>query len=481
MSELLTMSVKEMARRIRAGELSPKEALEAHLGRMEEVNPAINAVVVKRFAEARKEAQAAEERLAKSRDDLPPLFGVPCTMKDTYAMKGLPWAAGVWARRNLIAEDDATVVERLKQAGAIIMGKTNIPEAAMWCETYNTVYGRTKNPYDLSRGAGGSSGGEGAIVASAASPFGIGSDIGGSIRYPSAFNGVAGHKPTGTLVSGFGHWPPARGPLSHYCTYGPIGRRVDDLAYILPILAGPDGKDPVVEKREVRSPESVDLKKLRVFFFDDNGQAGCGADVRRAVNLAAGAFAGMNVPVESWRPQGMEKSLNIWQAGMAQNPDPFIHYLEGDEPIALYKEFLKLILRQSQITFPALGTALIEKPNQALFKNAHQKMLALAKDLQRRIEEKLGDNGVLICPVFPVPAPKHTWIWVHFLGIGYSGVINVLEFPSTILPIFHRADGVPVSVQVVSGRWNDHVTMAAAKVLESTFGGWKPPERVGRG
>src|SRR4030042_1649172 len=132
MSELLTMSVKEMARRIRAGELSPKEALEAHLGRMEEVNPAINAVVVKRFAEARKEAQAAEERLAKNRDDLPALFGVPCTMKDTYALKGLPWAAGVWARRNLIADYDATVVERLKKAGAITMGKTNIPEAAMW-------------------------------------------------------------------------------------------------------------------------------------------------------------------------------------------------------------------------------------------------------------------------------------------------------------------------------------------------------------
>lgn len=480
MHELLTMPVREMARRIRARELSPKELLEAHLRRIEEVNPAINAVVVKRFDEARKEAEAAQSRLARNRDDLPPLFGVPCTMKDTYAMKGLPWAAGVWARRNLIADFDATVVERVRAAGAIIMGKTNIPEAAMWCESYNTVYGRTKNPYDLSRGAGGSSGGEGAIVAAAASPFGIGSDIGGSIRYPSAFNGVAGHKPTGRLVSGFGHWPPAHGPLAPYCTYGPLGRRVADLAYILPLIAGPDGKDPVVEKREILPPESVDLKKLRVFFFDRNGQAGCGDDVRRAVNLAAGAFAGRKVPVEFWRPPGMEQSLNIWQAGMAQNPDPFIRYLEGEEPISLGKEFLKLLLRQSKLTFPALGTALIEKPNQTLFKNTHLKMLALAKDLQRRIEEKLGANGVLICPVFPVPAPKHTWIWVHFLGIGYSGVINILEFPATIVPIYHRPDGVPVSVQVVSGRWNDHLTLAAAQVLEESFGGWKPPEKVGR-
>ena len=477
MDELLTMSVVEMARRIRAGELSPVTALETHLRRIEEVNPAINAVIAKRYEEARREARVAEERLAKSRENLPPLFGVPCTIKDTYALQGLPWAAGVWARRNLVPDGDATVVERVKQAGAVIMGKTNIPEAAMWCETYNTVYGRTRNPYDLSRGAGGSSGGEGAIVAAGGSPFGIGSDIGGSIRYPSAFNGVAGHKPTGALVPGTGHWPPARGPLARYCTYGPIARRVSDLAYILPLLAGPDGKDPVCEKREWKSPESVDLKKLRVYFFDSNGQAGTNAEVKRAVNLAAGGFAGLKVPVEHWRPEGMEHSLGIWQAGMSQNPDPFIHYLEGDEPISLGKEFIRIILRRSKITFPGWGTALIEKPGQ-LLKGSNQKALALAADLRRRIEEKLGDHGVLICPVFSIPAPKQTWIWLYFLGIGYSGVMNILEFPSTILPIYHRPDGVPVSVQIVAGRFQDHLTLAAAKVLEELFGGWKPIERI---
>ena len=479
MDELLTMSVVEMAKRIRTGELSPVTALEAHLRRIEVVNPAINAVIAKRYELARQEAKAAEERLGRSREDLPPLFGVPCTIKDTYALAGLPWAAGVWARRNLVPDWDATVVERVKKAGAIIMGKTNIPEAAMWCETYNTVYGRTRNPYDLRRGAGGSSGGEGAIVAASGSPFGIGSDIGGSIRYPSAFNGVAGHKPTGTLVPGTGHWPPGRGPLARYCTYGPIARRVSDLAYILPLLAGPDGKDEVCEKHEWKSPDSVDVKKLRVYFFDSNGQAGTDAEVKRAVNLAAGGFAGLKVPVEHWRPEGMERSLNIWQAGMSQNPDPFIHYLEGEggEPISLGREFIRILLRKSKLTFPGWGTSLIEKPGQ-LLKGSNQKALVLAADLRRRIEEKLGDNGVLICPVFSIPAPRQTWIWLHFLGIGYSGVINVLEFPSTILPIFHREDGVPVSVQIVAGRFKDHLTLAAAQVLEYLFGGWKPIERI---
>ncbi len=480
MDELLTMSVIEMARRIREGELSPVEVLEAHIRRIEEVNPKINAVIATRYDEARKEAKEAEERLAKSRDDLPPLFGVPCTIKDCYGMKGLPWAAGVWARRKLIADCDATVVERLKQNGAIIMGKTNIPEAAMWCETYNHVYGRTKNPYDLRRGAGGSSGGEGAIVAAGGSPFGIGSDVGGSIRYPSAFNGVPGHKPTGTLVPATGHWPPAHGPIARYCTYGPIARRVSDLAYILPLLAGPDGQDKVVKKRKIKSPDAVKPSKLKVFYFDNNGQARSNADVRRAVSLAAGGLAGLKIPVEYWRPEGMERSLDIWQAGMSQNPEPFKNYLGGDEPISLGKEVIRFLLRRSKITFPALSTALIEKPGK-LLKGRNQRFIKLADDLQRRIEEKLGDSGVLICPVFSTPAPKHTRIWLDFLGIGYSGVINILEFPATIIPIFHREDGVPVSVQVVAGRWNDHLTLATARLLEEIFGGWKPPERIGQG
>ncbi|HUT51894.1 MAG TPA: amidase [bacterium] len=477
MEELLTMPVKEMARRIREGELSPVDAVEAHIRRIEEVNPKINAVVVPRFDEARKEAGEAAERLAKSRDNLPPLFGVPCTIKDTYAMKGYTWSGGVWARKDLKADFDATVVERMKAAGAIILGRTNVPEAAMFNETYNHVYGRTNNPYDLARGVGGSSGGEGAIVAAAGSPIGIGSDIGGSIRYPAAFNGVPGHKPTGGMVPGTGHFPEILGPLRPYCAYGPIGRTVADLAYTLPLIAGPDGKDGIVEKRELKPFDQVDLKKLRVFFFDYNGQAKTGADVRRAVAMAAGALTGQAAMVEHWVPEGIENSLQMWQAGMAQNPTPFLENLEGDEKIKLGREVVRFILRRSKITWPALGAALIEKPNKWL-PGTGQKMLDLADDLRRRMSAKLGDDGVLICPVFPVPAPKHHHIWLDLIGIGYSGVINIMHFPATIVPIFRRADGLPVSIQVVAAKWNDHLTLAAAKRLEEIFGGWKPPERV---
>ena len=479
MDELLTMSVKEMARRIREGELSPVDAVEAHIRRIEEVNPLINAVVENCFDQARSEAKDAEERLAQSRDDLPPLFGVPCTIKETYAMKDYLWCAGVWALKDRRADFDATVVERIKKAGAIIIGRTNVPEAAMWCESYNHVYGRTNNPYDLDRTVGGSSGGEGAIVAAAASPFGIGSDIGGSIRYPSAFNGVAGHKPTGGLVPGTGHFPDIKGPLMPYCCFGPMGRRVEDLAHVLPLIAGPDGKYSVVEEHEIPPIDSVDIKKLRVFYMDHNGQAKPCDEVRRAVGMAAGALGSEAAGVEYWLPKGLEFSLNIWQAGMAQNPVPLSIDLGGGKPLPLIPELFKFITRTSKVTFPALGAALIEKPNQ-LLAPFNKRFLTLADDLRSRMMEKLGDDGVLICPVFTKPAPKHTHIWLDFLGIGYSGVINILHFPATIVPVFHRPDGVPVCVQVVAGKWNDHLTLAAARVIEQAFGGWKPPEKIKR-
>ncbi len=478
MNDLLTMSVKEMRALIGKGELSPVDLLETHIKRVELVNPKLNALIEDRFDEARAEARAAQERLAGGARDLPPLFGVPCTIKDTFGVKGMRWAAGVWARRDKRADEDATTVARLKNAGAIIMGKTNIPEAAMWCETYNHVYGRTNNPYDLGRGCGGSSGGEGSIVAAGGSPFGLGADIGGSIRYPSAFNGVPGHKPTAMITPQTGHWPPAEGNLGRYNTMGPICRRVEDLDLVMKLLIGPDGKDPWTVDHEWTSPDRVNLSELKVYFYDYNGFAKCDDDVRRAVSMAAGALAADGVPVKYWRPEGVEKGVDIWQAGLSENPDPMTRILGDGEPIDLGREVLRFILRRSKITFPGLGAALIEKPGQ-LLAGRNKKFLDLAWDLREKMEARLGDNGVMLCPVFSKPAPKHTWIWLDVLGIGYSCIYNILGFPATIIPIFHREDGVPVSIQVVGARHKDHLTLAAAARLEKIFGGWRPIEKVG--
>ena len=268
MNKLLTMSATELAKAIREKKHTSVEVVEAHIQRMEAVNPKLNAMTETRYDEARREAKAADERISKSTNGLPPLLGVPCTIKDSFAMKGFHWAVGIWARKDLIADFTATNVERLQNAGAIVLGRTNVPEGCMWVETYNTIYGRTNNPYDLRRTVGGSSGGEGCIVGAAASPFGLGADVGGSIRYPSAFNGVPGHKPTGGLVPGTGNDPKAEGPLARYCTCGPIARKVEDLKLILPIIAGPDGKDSSVIDKPLQNPDSVDVKKVKVYYYD---------------------------------------------------------------------------------------------------------------------------------------------------------------------------------------------------------------------
>lgn len=478
MNELLTLSTAELARRIKNRQLSPVEVVDAHIKRIEEVNPKLNAVIHFRFDKAREEARAADERIAQGGTaDLPPLFGVPCTIKESFAMKGFPWTVGIWARKDVVADFDAITVKRLQDAGAIILGRTNIPEGCMWCETYNKIYGRTNNPYDLGRTVGGSSGGEGAIVGAGGAPFGLAADVGGSIRYPSAFNGVAGHKPTGGLVPGTGCIPIAEGALARYCTYGPIARRVEDLKLILPILAGPDGIDKSTIDEKVGDPDSVDLSKTKIFYYDYNGLTKPGPDVKRAMKFAANALTDAKLNVSYWRPEGVEKGLEIWQAGMAQNPHPYDVILGDGKRVDLGREFIKQLTGNSKLTFIAWITALIEKPGQ-LMKGRNSKVLKFADELQKRIEEKLGDNGVLICPVFPVPAPKHNHIWMNLPGIGYSGIFNVLHFPATIIPIYHRPDGLPVSVQVVSGRCKDHVTLAVAAKLEEIFGGWKPPKNI---
>jgi fatty acid amide hydrolase 2 len=348
----------------------------------------------------------------------------------------------------------------------------------MWVETYNYVYGRTRNPYDLSRGVGGSSGGEGAIVGSGASPFGMGSDVGGSIRYPAAFNGTPSHKPTGGRVPGYGHWPEAHGPIAWYCTYGPMARRVADLAPLMNLVQGPDGKDPIVEDHGPVAPESVDRKKLRVFYFESNGMARVNADVRRAVDMCAGALHREGLAVEYWQPAGVNRSLEIWQAGMSQNPHPFVEIMGDGEAISLMTETINFLLRRGKITLPGLATSLVEKPGQ-LFAGRNRKMIALGDDLRRRMEERLGNDGVLICPVFSTPAPKHGYVWADLLGIGYSGLFNVMGFPSTVVPVYYNEDGLPVSVQIVAARWNDHLTLAVGAMIEEIFGGWKPPEKIG--
>lgn len=475
MNELLTKSATELAESIRKKDVSPLEVVDVHIKRIEEVNDKINAVVVKTFDQARELAKNATEKLAHSApEDLPPFFGVPCTIKDTYAVKGLPWAGGVVRRRNVIADFDATVVKRIKDAGAIILGKTNIPEAAMWCETYNKVYGRTKNPHDTSRTTGGSSGGEGAIIAAGASPFGPGSDIGGSIRYPAFFNGVIGHKPSSNIVPQTGHWPPAPGETAQYMVCGPLARRVKDCIELLKIFAGPDGIDPNTIDRPLEDPYSVKLKDVKVYYFYDNGLSHAHEDVRLAVRKAVDALEDLGLNVEPWTPPGINRGLEIWFASLGLGGgETFMDLVGGGDKINLWKEWGKMIFGKSDHTFPILGMMTIE----ALSSGSKEKLRPLyekGKQLQKIVEEKLGANSVLICQPYNRAAPKHSGPWLSFLAISYSATFNILGLPATVVPIYWNEKGLPVGVQVLGSRFSDHLTLAVGRALEEAYGGWRP-------
>src|SRR4051794_31370591 len=241
-SDVLHASASSLARGIANREWSSEEIVEACLRRIQAVNPRLNAVVQLRAEAARAEARQADQDLASGHSN-GPLHGVPVTIKDAFDVAGMVSTCGTRGRASFVPDQDAAAVQRLKDAGAIVLGLTNTPELTLAFETDNLVYGRTNNPYDLARTPGGSSGGEAALVASGASYLGLGTDIGGSIRVPAHYCGLAGLKPTLGRVPTTGVFPPAMGVIGGMYHVGPLARSVEDLGLALSVLAGPDGRD----------------------------------------------------------------------------------------------------------------------------------------------------------------------------------------------------------------------------------------------
>src|SRR3954469_4559903 len=241
--EIIERSASDLARAIREGELTSREVVEAHVAHARRRNPGLKAIAADRFDAALEEADAADARIPMGGGtDLPPFLGVPCTIKESFAVEGMPNAAGLVHLADKVAEKDAPAVARLKAAGAIPIGVTNTSEATMWIESSNRLYGRTNNAYDSKRTAGGSSGGEGAAVGAGFAPIGLGTDIGGSIRLPAFFNGVFGHKPSRGIVPSSGHFPaPSRdGASAQMLAAGPLARRAEDLMPFIRAVAGRD-------------------------------------------------------------------------------------------------------------------------------------------------------------------------------------------------------------------------------------------------
>lgn len=470
----LQASASEMARALRAREVTSRALVDAHIARIVAVNRRINAMVQFRFDEARREADIADDELRTTSDPtrLPPLHGVPCTLKENFAFRGFPQVSGMVSRRAAIAQTDAPTVARLRQAGAIVLGFSNTPELCMWMETHNRVYGRTSNPYDSSRIAGGSSGGEGALIGAGASPFGLGADVGGSIRFPAFFNGVFGHKPTPGIVPNTGQYPEPVGAMNHNCVTGPIARRAEDLWPLLKILSGPDGVDPVCNADALQGdPREVDLRRLRFVAIRDDGRRRVAADLS-AAQLRAAHFLGARSRGLSWiQPRALRHAFDIWAALMQEaEPVPFAVQLGDGQRIGTLRELGRWALRRTPHTLPALMLALLES-----VPVPRARQLEMGRALRTELLDVLGDDGVLLYPSYTRTAPRHNRPLLTPFDFAYCGLFNVLGFPATQVPLGLNARGLPLGMQVIASPGGDARTIAVAQELEREFGGWVMP------
>lgn len=472
---LTERSATELAASIRAGEASASEVVEEHIAVLERLNPRINAVIVERFDAARRDADATDARIAEADDpaSLPALLGVPCTIKESIGIEGMPHCAGVVARRERRAERTASAAQRLLDAGAVLLGLTNLSELTMWVETDNRVYGRTSNPYDPGRTAGGSSGGEGAAIASGGSPIGLGSDLAGSIRLPAFFNGVFGHRPSLGLVPMTGFYPEAVGETARLAVCGPLARRAGDLMPMLRIISGPDGSDDVAEEMELGDPDAVTLEGLRVVVSESATLGPPSRELADARERAAGALAAAGARLERVSMRSMLRALEMYLATLSTAVDVTLGDLltdAGAEPVT----WRGLVRRASPHTLATRITLAAERLAALVPSRRTERVIAARDDFVRELHDTIGD-GVLLHPPAPGLAPRHgrtvgrLW-WIHPML-----VFNLAAVPVTQVPLGLGSQGLPLGVQVAAGPGRDHVSIAVGRELERVFGGWVRP------
>ncbi len=422
------------------------------------MNPALNAVVA--FApDALDRARAADERLARGELD-GPLHGVPFTIKDSNDTAGLVTTAGTIGWRDRVPDADGTVVARLKAAGGILLGKTNTPEFTWSDETDNDVYGRTSNPYDLSRTPGGSSGGSAAIVAAGGVPFDIGSDTGDSIRQPAHVCGIAGLKPTQGRLPRTGHWPGFEGIVATLTQLGPLARRVDDLALLLPIIAGPDGIDPFVVAAPLLDSAAVDVGALRVVAFTDNGIRPPTPETAAAVEAAVDAIARTGATIAREVPPGLDEAWQAW-----------FDIIRSDGH-AWLERLITAAGTPGRGSYDTRGWVTFEPPVGADELTAR---LERADRIRSRLLRWFERADLIVCPVMPQPAIRHGESTADWFGDTYSDVHNLTGWPAAVVRAGTSAEGLPIGVQLIAHPWREDVALAAAKVVEAATGGWIAP------
>ena len=462
MDEIIYSSATELARAIVEKEVSSEEVVNAHLARIEEANPKLNAVVRLTADAARARAREADAALARG-DTWGPLHGVPVTIKDAFETAGVVSVGGTRGRAGYVPQEDAAGVARYKSAGAVVLGKTNVPEVSFAFESDNLVYGQTKNPYDLTRTPGGSSGGEAAAIASGMSPLGLGSDAGGSIRVPAHFCGIAGIKPTSGRTPRTGHFPPMGGLLDSIWQIGPLARRVEDLALALPLLCGTDWRDPTVAPVPLGDPSETDVKSLRVAFHTDNGIVAPTKDIAATVGEVARALADAGAEVVEARPpvpdNAYEMLLGLYGADGGAGLRMMLMLSGTDETHALMTRLLEVLGTSNMTTAELVG--LVFRLDQ--WRGA---MLSFMRDYD-----------LILCPPCARTAMPHgtTFDEDNQLVFSYTMIYNMTGWPGAVVRAGTSPEGLPIGVQLVARPWREDVALVAAAAVERATGGWQRP------
>jgi Asp-tRNA(Asn)/Glu-tRNA(Gln) amidotransferase A subunit family amidase len=468
MNDLTFHSALDMAQRVRIKRISPVELVDAHLAQVERLNPKLNAFVEVDVHRARQSARNAEDAVLRQAT-LGPLHGVPCSIKSSIGVVGMRCEAGSRLRTGFVAREDAPLVQRLKSAGAIILGTTNAPELLMAWETDNLLYGRTNNPWDLERTAGGSSGGEAAAIAAGMSAAGVGSDGGGSIRVPAHFCGICGLKPTPGRIPSTGHFPVSAGPFAQIGVVGPMARTVADLKILFEVMQGPDNGDTCAAPVSLHWPNDDHVRKLKVAFFEDDGRTPVTSETRAAVRTAAEALRSAGFELENFRPPGLEEARDLWHkyfvvAG-AMLLRPMFDGRESDVSLIM-KDFLQRSAAEPQLSAENLLTAWMQR------------------DLLRaRFFAEMQRYPILLCPAAAIPAFKHgerSWAVEektvdYFDAWSYAEFFNLLGNPAVVVPAGRSPEGLPIGVQIVGRPWHEEETLSVAGALELQCGGWKKP------
>jgi fatty acid amide hydrolase len=509
---IIDLTATEMVQKIKSGELSSQEVVEAHINRIESVNKKLNAVIIKLFDSARAQAIKADQDVKEGKT-LGPLHGVPITIKEQFEVAGTQLCLGVSTQIGRVSKSDGPLVARLRSAGAIILGKTNIPVSLYGWEADNPIYGTTNNPWNLKRSPGGSSGGEGAIIAARGSPWGLGGDFGGSIRIPSHFSGIHGLKPTSQRFTNVG--TPSHlfssGQNVIYPQPGPMARSVADLKLMMKVLADP----PIIETPDLPppvpwpDPDKISIEGLKVGMYTDNGFINVSPALKRAVKESAEVLKEKGAVVKPFTPFDLKEALMIFIEISASGGNESIpRTLNGCPPPELVKPLVKVVKIPGFMRgFIARGfekkgddiTASIIRSAKILSSEEYWKLIERFHKYRWKFMKEMNKQGIdaLICPPFATVAPQHggtgelgvspgTYVMPYnVLGIP-AGVVSITRvkkgeemekkrqssnkpFEKEALKIEAGSTGMPVGVQVAARHWREDIVLKVMESLEEHF------------